>query len=171
MNITFREATSDAHFQAFAQIISDYFVWLRARYQDQQWLIDQVATAQSLDVELSDLSSKYSLPQGMAFLVEVEGALAGAGAWRRQSDGSCEMKRVFIRDTFKGLGAGRQLCETIMRSARDQGYAIMRLDTGKRMTEAQTLYRKLGFNPCPPYQDYPAKLRETLEFMETSLRD
>jgi hypothetical protein len=96
-------ASSEAHFVQMAQIIADYFVWIRTRYADQQWLIDQVATAQALDTELSGLSTQYALPRGMAFIAQVDGALAGAGAWRHHALGISEMKRVFVRDGFKGL--------------------------------------------------------------------
>jgi ribosomal protein S18 acetylase RimI-like enzyme len=171
MKITIVEAKSEAHFAQFAEIIAEYLIWLRLRYQDQKWMIDQVATAQSLDDELNDLSSRYSMPFGVAFVAEVDDALAGAGAWRRQANGICEMKRVFIRDAFKGLGAGRKLCEAIMQSAREHGYTLMRLDTGKRMTEAQDLYRKLGFSSCQPYQDYPPNILVNMEFMQASLQN
>ena len=163
------EASTEAHFHQFASLIADYFVWLRWRYQDQNWLIDQIAMAQSMEHELQDLSTRYRPPLGQAFLVEIDGELAGAGAWRRHHDGSCEMKRVFIRDAFKGRGAGVLLCKTLMQSAALHGHTLMRLDTGKRMTEAQSLYRKLGFEHCAPYLDYPAGIAETLEFMQVAL--
>lgn len=169
MDIALMEARTDAQFLQYAELLEDYFIWLRSRYHDMQWLIDQVATAQSLEQELNGLALKYSLPTGMAFLVTVDGVLAGGGAWRRQADGSCEMKRVFLRDGFKGLGLGRQLCEVLMQTARDTGYTMMRLDTGKRLTEALALYRKLGFTSCPPYQDYPENIIRELEFMQVNL--
>lgn len=105
MKIAIVEARTAEQFAGFAEIIAEYLVWLRSRYQDQQWMIDQVSTQQSLDDELRDLSTKYSIPLGAALLVEIDGTLAGAGAWRRHADGVCEMKRVFVRDAFKGLGA------------------------------------------------------------------
>jgi len=169
MKIAIGEAKSSAQFSQFAELIAEYLVWLQNRYQDQAWMIDQVSAEQSLNEELRYLALKYSMPLGRAFLVEVEGALAGAGAWRRQTDDICEMKRVFIRDAFKGLGAGRQLCQAIMQSARSHGYSLMRLDTGKRMTEAQDLYRKLGFRSCAPYLDYPAHIQANMEFMQATL--
>ena len=170
MNITIKAATSALQFEQFAGVIAEYFVWLRQRYLDQQWLIDQVATAQSLDRELSGLADNYSLPQGGAFLAEADGAIAGAGAWRRRADGSCEMKRVFVREGCQGQGVGRSLCEAIMESARAQGYAVMRLDTAPRMSEARQLYSKLGFVPCAPYHDYPAEINAVLLFMQARLR-
>ena len=171
MGIAILEANTETHFLQFAEIVKEYFVWLRGRYQDMQWLIDQVATVQSLENELNDLPLKYSMPTGMAFIATVDGVLAGVGAWRNQPDGSCEMKRVFVRNNFKGIGVGRELCDAIMQSARKKGYKLMRLDTGKRMTEAQGLYRKLGFASCHPYQDYPENIIRELEFMQATLQE
>jgi GNAT superfamily N-acetyltransferase len=169
MTVMILEAADEADFARFAAIIVEYFDWLRRRYSDQPWLIDKVASAQSLDEELAELSAQYARPRGVAFLVEVDGALAGAGAWRSRTDGSCEMKRVFIRNAFQGRGAGRRLCEAIMQSARDHDYALMRLDTGRRMTEAQGLYARLGFAACEPYQEYPADVLSAMEFMQARL--
>jgi carbonic anhydrase len=169
MTIAFSAADSDADFADFGQIIAQYMDWMRTRYRDAQWFIDQVAAAQSLDAELGDLAAKYSPPRGLALIARVDGSLAGAGAWRHHADGVCEMKRVFVRNAFKGLGIGRGLCEGLMRSGRDHGYRRMRLDTAGRMTEAQDLYRKLGFRPCPPYLDYPPQILAELRFLEARL--
>ncbi len=163
------EVTTPQQFAQFAALIADYFGWLRERYQDQAWLIDQVATAQSLDEELRGLSSQYLAPAGRAFLALVDGQPAAGGAWRRMADGSSEMKRVFVRPNFARLGLGRALCVTLMTSARDDGYRLMRLDTGRRMVEAQSLYRTLGFVPCPAYHDYPPAILAALDFMQAPL--
>jgi len=47
----------------------------------------------------------------------------------------------------------------------------MRLDTGNLLTEAITMYRKLGFKDCAPRLEYPEKLLPYLVFMELPLRD
>lgn len=79
------------------------------------------------------------------------------------------MKRMFVRDRFRGLGLGRKLCRAVMESARSEGYALMRLDTSYKLTEAIALYESFGFRECPPYRDYPPDLLPNLYFMEASL--
>lgn len=161
--------TSDRHFAQFGEVITDFFAWLRQRYAANPSLIDEIAGAQSLDAELRVLSSAYAPPAGRAFLVSVDGAVAGCGAWRKLADGSCEMKRVFVRDGFQGRGAGRDLCTAILGSARSDGYTTMRLDSLKALTEAYALYTSVGFSLRTPYIDYPPHILAELNFMEAAL--
>ena len=79
------------------------------------------------------------------------------------------MKRMFLYPRFQGKGIGRALGEAIIREARDIGYSVVRLNTSLRQTEAQALYRKLGFRTTAPYYELAPALREWLVFMELPL--
>lgn len=86
----------------------------------------------------------------------------------RKLDGVvCEMKRLFVRDGFRGLGLGRMLTERLIAEARAEAYRLMRLDTfPPKMGKAVSLYESHGFRPIPPYYENPYK--EVL-FMEVRL--
>ena len=79
------------------------------------------------------------------------------------------MKRLFVPDRFRGKGHGRKLCEALIRSAKDEKFKLMRLDTGNLLTEAIALYESFGFRRCAPYNDYPEKLMPYIVFMEKPL--
>jgi putative acetyltransferase len=68
---------------------------------------------------------------------------------------AAEMKRLYVRPGFRGLGLGRHLAEAILDAARGAGYACVLLDTLDDMESARTLYEDLGFEEVPPYYHNP----------------
>jgi ribosomal protein S18 acetylase RimI-like enzyme len=111
---------------------------------------------QEFDKELAELPGKYSPPSGRLFLASDGNEVAGCIALRKLDDETCEMKRLYVRDAFRGKRAGRKLTEHLINTAREIGYKRMRLDTvpGK-MDAAISLYRSLGFEEIEPYYVNP----------------
>ncbi|MEO6928839.1 MAG: GNAT family N-acetyltransferase [Casimicrobiaceae bacterium] len=157
-------------YAAFAELVTEYVAWSRTRYAEDVWFVDKVFGYQSLASELKTLSSTYGPPNGKTLLISRDGRTCGGGAYRRLADGSCEMKRVFVRREFSGAGIGRRLCNALIQSARDDGYTLMRLDTGNLLTEAIALYKSIGFTECACYSEYPQELMPYLIFMQLPLR-
>lgn len=111
---------------------------------------------QSFEEELAGLPGKYAPPRGAVLFAESEkGEISGVVAMREWDPDTAEMKRLFVRPAFQGLGLGRLLAEGIIRQARSRGYRRMRLDTLPSMGRAIDLYRKLGFREIPPYTANP----------------
>jgi ribosomal protein S18 acetylase RimI-like enzyme len=121
---------------------------------------------QGFDEELADLPGQYAPPEGCLLLALWKGQVAGCVALRKFSPGLCEMKRLYTKPQFRGLGIGRAMCEEVIGWARRSGYERMRLDTLPSMEEAKDLYRSLGFREIEPYRFNPV---EGASFMELAL--
>lgn len=114
---------------------------------------------QGFEAELAGLPGEYAPPKGALLLALIDGAVAGCGAMRPFADAddgpACEMKRLFVRPAFRGLGLGRLLAQALMERALQAGHAVMLLDTLDDMETARGLYSALGFEEVPPYNFNP----------------
>ena len=111
---------------------------------------------QSFEEEVAGLPGKYAPPIGRLYLAYVDGEPAGCIALRKLEPGVCEMKRLYLRESARGLGLGVRLIEQVIADAQEIGYAKMRLDTyPPKMGKAVSLYEAHGFYEIPPYYDNP----------------
>ena len=164
-----REASTPEDYAAFGALIGEYEEWLVARYADVPDLVSTVRAHQDMDAELAALPTKYAPPRGAVLLAERDGEVLGGVAVRDLHDGTCEMKRLFVRPAAHGSGTGRLLCERLLELAAGIGYSAMRLDTGIGNREALAMYRSLGFEERAPYADYPPEVVPYLLFLERPL--
>ncbi|HOS68835.1 MAG TPA: GNAT family N-acetyltransferase [Bacillota bacterium] len=122
---------------------------------------------QDFETELKTLPGKYQPPDGALILALVEGKEAGCIALRKISKDICEMKRLYVRDEYRGLGLGKKLVGMIIDEAVNKHYQYMRLDTLPTMKSAQSLYSSFGFYDIEPYVYNPI---QGTRFMELKLR-
>lgn len=121
---------------------------------------------QDFETEFRDLPGKYKAPDGILLLAVVDGKAAGCIALRKIDEGICEMKRLYVRDAFRGFQIGKRLITMIIEQAVQLQYDYMRLDTLPTMTKAQDLYRAFGFYEIEPYVFNPI---QGTRFMEIKL--
>ncbi len=139
----------------------------RSIFREYEVWIDLDLCFQGFEAELATLPGKYAMPDGRLLLAYVDDRLGGCIAMRKLENGICEMKRLFVRDDFRGLKIGIALIERLIDDARQIGYSKMRLDTfPPKMGKALNLYETLGFVKILPYYENP---HSDVLFMELSL--
>lgn len=154
--ITIVQAESALQIEQARELFREYETWL-----------GMDLCFQGFEEELRTLPGKYARPEGRLSLAYSDEQLAGCIAMRKLEDGICEMKRLFVRNEFRGQQIGIQLIEKLIDEARMENYSRMRLDTfPPKMEKAVSLYTSHGFRPIPPYYDNP---HEGVLFMELDL--
>ena len=106
--------------------------------------------------EVANLPGEYAPPAGCLLLASVSGHPAGCVGLRpfRSLEAACEMKRLYVRSSFRGEKIGRLLVERLIDEARGRGYHRMRLDTHPpTMESAVALYGRFGFVPVTDVQN------------------
>lgn len=97
------------------------------------------------------------------WLARIGGELAGCVGLRRLQlpDGfpeglpCSEIKRMYVRDKFRGRGIAQKLLMAAERFARETGYAWIYLDTTSQMVAAARLYERNGYERCERYNENP----------------
>lgn len=118
---------------------------------------------QNFEEELNSLPERYGPPDGTIIIALVDGKSAGCIALHRLSGDICEMKRLYVRENYRGLGIGKKLISQILEVAFQRNYRFIRLDTLPTMEKAQELYEAFGFYDIEPYVYNPIQGTRYLE--------
>jgi GNAT superfamily N-acetyltransferase len=110
---------------------------------------------QNFGDELARLPGDYVPPDGRLALALVEEEAAGCIALRRFDATRCEVKRLYVRPQFRGLGIGRDLLAWVTAEARAAGYTEMVGDTMPVMEQALAMYERAGFERTGAYAEKP----------------
>jgi ribosomal protein S18 acetylase RimI-like enzyme len=107
-------------------------------------------------------------PEGAFYLVECDGQVAGMCGWRRIADGVGELKRIYIKPTYRGRGLGEAILQRLLEDVGASGCHRIVLDTAPFMHAAQRLYEVTGFRDCEPYEgtEVPVEWHAVWRFME-----
>ncbi len=115
------------------------------------------------------LEQEYRPPMGGMRLALRNGAPVGCGMFHTLEPGVAEIKRVWLNEDARGIGAGYALMTVLVEDCRAGGFRLVRMDTGRPLVEAQRLYDSMGFARRDPYYQPPEIARRFLVFFEMEL--
>ena len=125
---------------------------------------DAIALITELEAHLDPLYPSESrhgysveklLTQGVAFFIlRDKGVPIGCGGVQLFGTDYGEIKRMYVRPKFRGLGFARLMLDHLAEHARNEGVSVLRLETGIHQHEAIGLYERAGFRSIPPFGEY-----------------
>lgn len=111
--------------------------------------------ADKLPLPLPDAAA-YRPPQGVFLLALSDGMPVGCVSLRPLEGVEAEVKRLWVHPDARGQGLARRLMAALEARARAMGYQRLKLDSNSALTDAITLYRRMGWADCAPYTSFPA---------------
>ena len=157
-------AETDIDIDSTKKLFYEYLDYLKKEFRAQNdlpWFIDYY---RDFEKEIEGLPGDYSQPSGCILLVEYNNQPIGCVAFDEQSQGICEMKRLYIKPEFHRRGIATVLCKALIDKAISLSYNHMRLATALEIPKQ--LYKSLGFTEISPFDHVPVK---GVIFMELKL--
>lgn len=102
------------------------------------------------DSDLEDIEGYYLQGKGngvfggVFYTGTVDGNIIGTSAVRRIDDGTCEIKRIYVKKEYRGKGYGKMLFLHALEFAKDN-YRTVELKTDRTLDNAIGMYLKNGF--------------------------
>lgn len=88
------------------------------------------------------------------FVIRDNGTPVGCGGVKLFGTDYGEIKRMYVRPQFRGLGFAKLMLDHLAEYARNHGIALLRLETGIAQQEAIAFYERSGFRSIPPFGEY-----------------
>ena|SRR5689334_4521285 len=125
---------------------------------------DAIMLISELEAHLDPLYPKTSrhgysveklMKQGVAFFVtRHDGVVAGCGGIELFGTEYGEIKRMYVRPQFRGLGLAKLMLNHLTTYAREHDVRLLRLETGIHQKDAIALYEGMGFEQIPAFGSY-----------------
>ena len=95
--------------------------------------------------DLDDIDSTYNKKRGLFLAVFDDQEMIGTGAIREWNLKTCELKRLWLLDAYRGKRIGYETTMLLFEHARAAGFQRVRLITSPKQVRAISFYESLGF--------------------------
>jgi GNAT superfamily N-acetyltransferase len=167
--VEIRDAKFPDDLDAVRQLWTDYLTW----GNDKMQMLYGVHPHNPKEAVEQDIKmvSKFLPPNGRLMLAFIDNNACGIGCLKSINKETGEIKRMYVDPSFRKIGAGRAILESLLNAAKETGYKNVRLDSPKFMEAAHALYRSFGFKDISAYDEVeiPEEFRQYLLFMELVL--
>jgi len=167
--VEIRDASLPNDIDLVRQLWIDYLTWGNNKMQ-MLYGVHPHNPEQAVEQDI-ELIGKFLPPNGRLILAFVDNKACGIGCLKSINEEIGEIKRMYVDPSFRKIGAGRAILQSLLDAAKEAGYTKVRLDSPKFMEAAHSLYRSFGFTDIPAYAEVeiPEAFRQYLLFMELEL--
>lgn len=97
------------------------------------------------DLDITDIQKYYTQNNGDFEVIEFKGKIVGSYGIYRLDEDTCELRKMYLNQSFQGLGLGNIMVENSFKLAKELNYKKITLQTNSVLYKAVKLYKKYGF--------------------------
>ena len=139
-----KQASIPEDSETLKSVIREYIAWL-----------DMDLSYRGFDQEMAQFEQLFTLPSGLFLMARSGGAVVGCVGLLRHNASTAEVKRLYVKPSFRGQQLGEQLIRALIQKAQCHGFIRLVLDAVPQTTAAQKLYQSMGFQQTEPYYANP----------------
>jgi putative acetyltransferase len=99
------------------------------------------------DCDLDSIQETYQDSGGEFWVLEEDGIVAGCVGVTMETTGRCELHRLYLLPSHRGMGYGRALIEIVISWCRKEGCGELCLWSDIKFEAAREVYIRCGFSP------------------------
>ena len=141
----------ESHLGVIRLILTEYMKFIANEIIKPPWKFN-LDIEYGVDFTMNNLD-KFAEPDGRLLLVEVDGEIAGTISLRKIREDAGEIKRMYVKPTFRGKKLGNLMVEKVISISEENGFSKLFLDTSLFMSSAVSLYKKYGFKEIDSYPE------------------
>lgn len=169
-DLSFVSAHTPGAREALLELDAEYMAWVRQAMA--QWLPGAAGGLRPCpDAQVIQALCAARPPEGVGYLLAVDGQAAGMCGLRRIAAQTAEIKRLYIRPAYRDRRFAHLALARLMDDAARCGCPRVCLDTAPFMAAAHRLYEAQGFTDCGPYEgtEVPPALWGQWRFMQRAV--
>jgi putative acetyltransferase len=163
--LSISQANSEAEIEAIRELMREYATWAFTIIPGS----NEAPAWEGFDAELATLPGVYAPPAGRLLLAMQDGQPAGCVCLKGHDDTTSELKRLYVRPTFRGQNIGQQLVKMLVEEAHRSRYQRIVLDSHISMKKAHAIYQEVWFKLVSAPDNFPDELKSIVVFMECDL--
>jgi putative acetyltransferase len=102
---------------------------------------------ETTDADLQDIEANYLQRGGLFEVIEDGGNMLGSVGLYPVNKTTCELRKMYLIPSARGLGLGKYVLERAIARARALDFEQIVLETSSKLVAANQLYNKFGFKP------------------------
>ncbi len=100
------------------------------------------------------MDKEFDRQKSLFVIARNDGVPIGCGGVVNIDDQTCEVKRMFVEPHSRGGGVAKMILLELERHAKEQGFKVIQLETGKHQPEAIIMYEHNGYERIPCFRQY-----------------